>query len=316
LRLESLESRCLLSFAPVGGSLPPSEPYSPDKPTFGRPPIFDSIPPTRDLYDLPPGSIPDGDDDDDSYEQPDPSHQGGPIDLGEFTKPDLGTPGTKSNDDSAAVLALLAGLNFVPRPDAAATAAADAIFAALDPSAPPARTEPIRPIAGGAVAIPRSPLAPSTAPEAAADLDWRLEKPVQMESTRGRFQAFEISTITPPAAAHPETEAADCTPALSSPSSEHFAPASEVVSKEATDPASAQLDSTVETDSRADAEQPLNLLPLTIDESTSLWLNSLAAAILFAWLTRAVRSEEKRKDGQQSPAGVSVRLEACKLEVR
>jgi hypothetical protein len=45
-------------------------------------------------------------------------------------------------------------------------------------------------------------------------------------------------------------------------------------------------------DEAEDAPQ-FPLLPIAIDDRTSLWLNAVAAAILFAYLTRAARSETR-----------------------
>lgn len=293
LRVESLESRCLLSLAPAGDTRL-VDPSLPDK-QLSPPPLVDSLPPTRDPYAYPPsGSQPEGDDDEDSYDKPTESNQGGPINLGDFTKPALETGGTKSNDESTAVLAVLAGLSFVQRSDPAAAAAADAIFATLDPAASATSAEPTKRSEGGTIAIARSPLSPTTAAPAPADLDlspWPTS-PVQMEGARGRFRAFEISTIAPPAASRHEPPIADCTAISarddSTRSDEESLPGG--MSRPEAD-----ADALIRSEPADEAEDApqFPLLPIAIDDRTSLWLNAVAAAILFAYLTRAARSETR-----------------------
>jgi hypothetical protein len=331
LRVERLESRYLLSLAPtsnlttgadsffqmdfaaqpivVGSIVGPSGQHLASaqqgghrvdlwiQPGLERP-LLPSIPPSDSWPPLGSGgpAIP-------LPESPDLSDQGGPIDLGDLES-HPGVPLVDGPGDSEArdVIAVLDALSYVPGVSAGAAARVLEAIPYLPDRAPPAAVLPPLEQEGGLVAVKRSELAePEQPAPSAAALDAWLDRPVQMESKHGRFQAFEISTAEqfappaaqPPAAAPPECDASDAAaPPLPSPTAAET-PANEDDLAWLWEPPLAAGEAAIQESETPEAEpgdeELLLAQPIPVDEPMSLAV-SAAAAVLFASLTRAAQS--------------------------
>lgn len=321
-RFESLESRCLLSLTPASDFWISPDPLRPEqiadipsgivagivgtdsdveKGWLPDSREWVSLPPANDNSPPPPDPLGDWSPPGDSWTPeapietpPDWSDQGGPVDLGSWTNPDKGTE-TKSNDDSKEVLSVLAALSYVPSPRS--DAAGGPVVASLETTSPaPASSAATE---GGAIAIDRGQLVEPEATHDAGHEAW-LEAPVQVESMRSRFQAFEISTAQQlsAAAASPSAECDD------SPSSSSHTPVQSLPSLDdiiwgtlPTD-VSPPANPPATDDAEVEEEEPLVAPPA--DDRISLSLNAAAVAILMAWLapvTRTVAHEDLTQPG-------------------
>ena len=285
---ECLESRCLLSLAPPVAELfvPPNAsqglsilPYQPSG-DGGHGGAWPDVPEQPQLP---------------SEDWEEPSSEGGPIDIGDLDNSSPEVLNGAEDREKQAVLDLLLSLSVQPR-----SAAAEAVGLKEDlpheieydvpvTGLPDANLERASNalLEGGMVAlVPGASIVEWVAEQSTASDDTRswLEAPVQMDSSYGRFQAFEVSTAerASPEAALPAAkrngQPVPLNPTPDAPAQPHSEPTNEAHAEPNT------ADRQPDTDDEATAEEiPLSTeLPCASDEKTIQSWHAAAIALFLA----------------------------------
>jgi len=306
---ECLESRCLLSLAPPAAELivPPIEfppsilPYHPPG-DGGHGGAWPDMP---EQHEGPP------------MDWQEPSSEGGAIDIGDLDNSSPEVLNGAADREKQAVLDLLLSLSVQPRSAAAEIVGLkedlpheieyDVPVAGLQNASAERASNAL--IEGGMVAlVPGASIVEWVAVESTASDDTRswLEAPVQMDSSYGRFQAFEVSTAehASPEAALPAAkrngQPVPLNSNLDAPAKPHSEPTIEVQAE----PKTAHRQPDKDDEATAEESPHSTEMPCASDEKTMQSFSAAAIALFLALVVRASRRSVPRdlEDGFRESA--------------